>query len=224
MVVALVTAFAEYYALALGEYEIAQLAYDIERNDLGLSGGKQDQYAAAFGGFNFMEFYANDRVIVNPLRIKDWVWAELEASLVLYFTGVSRSSAKIIDEQSKNVREGRSESLDAMFRLKVEATQMKEALLRGDLIRFASVMQSGWQAKKQMASSITNAMIDELEVLAFDNGARATKVSGAGGGGFMMFICDPADRVRLVRALSGAGGTIYDTHFTPHGASSWKIG
>lgn len=224
MVVALVTAFAEYYALALGEYEIAQLAYDIERNDLGLSGGKQDQYAAAFGGFNFMEFYANDRVIVNPLRIKDWVWAELEASLVLYFTGVSRSSAKIIDEQSKNVREGRSESLDAMFRLKIEATQMKEALLRGDLIRFASVMQSGWQAKKQMASSITNAMIDELEVLAFDNGARATKVSGAGGGGFMMFICDPADRVRLIKALSGAGGTVYDTHFTPHGASSWKIG
>lgn len=224
MVVALVTAFAEYFGLALGEYEVAHLAYDIERVDLGLSGGKQDQYAAAFGGFNFMEFYANDRVIVNPLRIKDWIWAELEASLVLYFTGVSRSSAKIIDEQSRNAREGRSESLDAMFKLKVEATEMKEALLRGDLVRFASVMQSGWQAKKQMASSITNDMIDELELLAFNNGARATKVSGAGGGGFMMFICDPADRVHLVRALSGAGGNVYDTHFTPHGASAWKIG
>lgn len=224
MVVALVTAFAEYFGLPLGEYEIAQLAYDIERKDLQLAGGKQDQYAAAFGGFNFMEFYADDRVIVNPLRIKDWIWSELEASLVLYFTGVSRASAKIIDEQSRNIREGRTDSLDAMHRLKQEAVQMKEALLRGDIARFAQVMQSGWLAKKQSASSITNPMIDELEALAFANGAHAAKVSGAGGGGFMMFICDPAERVRLVRALSGAGGTVYDTHFTPYGASSWKIG
>ncbi|UNK48882.1 dehydrogenase [Lysobacter sp. S4-A87] len=224
MVVALVAAFAEYFGLALGEYEIAQLAYRIERNELGLAGGKQDQYAAAFGGFNFMEFYDGDRVVVNPLRVKDWIWSELEASLVLYFTGVSRASAKIIDEQSRNVRDGRSDSIDAMQRLKVEAVQMKEALLRGDFVRLASVMQSGWQAKKQSATSITNPMIDELEALAFANGARATKVSGAGGGGFMMFICDPADRVGLVRALRGAGGTVYDTHFTHQGASAWKIG
>lgn len=224
MVVALVTAFAEYFGLALGEYEIAQIAYRIERNDLGLAGGKQDQYAAAFGGFNFMEFYDGDRVIVNPLRIKDWIWSELEASLVLYFTGVSRASAKIIDEQAQNVRDGRSESLDAMHRLKVEAVQMKEALLRGDFARLAAVMQSGWLAKKQMASSITNPMIDELETLAFESGAKATKVSGAGGGGFMMFLCDPADRVRLERALGSAGGTVYDTHFTHQGATAWKIG
>ncbi len=224
MVVALVTAFAEYFGLALGEYEIAHLAYDIERKDLQLSGGKQDQYAAAFGGFNFMEFYADDRVVVNPLRIKDWIWSELEASLVLYFTGVSRASARIIDEQSRNISQGRSDSLDAMHRLKLEAVQMKEALLRGDLPRFAEVMQSGWQAKKQSAASITNPMIDELEALAFASGARAAKVSGAGGGGFMMFICDPAERVRLVRTLSEAGGTVYDAHFTPHGATSWKIG
>lgn len=224
MVVALVTAFAEYFRLALGEYEIAHLAYSIERNDLGLAGGKQDQYAAAFGGFNFMEFYDSDRVIVNPLRIKDWIWTELEASLVLYFTGVSRASARIIDEQSRNIREGRSDSLDAMQRLKQEASQMKEALLRGDFPRLAAVMQSGWLAKKNTAASITNPMIDELEALAFRNGARATKVSGAGGGGFMMFLCDPADRVGLVRSLGGAGGTVYDTHFTSQGATAWKIG
>ncbi|MDQ8051139.1 dehydrogenase [Luteibacter sp.] len=224
MVVSLVTAFAEYFNLPFGEYEIAQLAYDIERKDLALSGGKQDQYAAAFGGFNFMEFYADDRVVVNPLRIKEWVWSELEASLVLYFTGVSRSSAKIIDEQSRNVREGRSESLSAMHRLKQEAVQMKEAVLRGDLNQLARVMQSGWEAKKLSASSITNSGIDELEKLAFANGAKAAKVSGAGGGGFMMFLCDPADRVKLVRSLAGAGGTVYDTHFTSNGASSWKIG
>lgn len=224
MVVALVTAFVEYFGLALGDYDVAHLAYEIERKDLGLAGGKQDQYAAAFGGFNFIEFYAGDRVIVNPLRVKEWIWAELEASLVLYFTGVSRSSARIIDEQSRNIQEGRSDSLDAMHQLKQEASQMKEALLRGDLSRLARVMQAGWQAKKQSASSITNPMIDDLEALAFASGATATKVSGAGGGGFMMFLCDPANRIGLVRALNSAGGSVYDAHFTPYGATSWRIG
>lgn len=223
MVVALVAAFNEYFGLALGEYEIAQLAHDIERKDLGLSGGKQDQYAAAFGGFNFMEFYGAGHVIVNPLRIKDWIRAELEASLVLYFTGVSRASAKIIDEQSRNIRDGRADSLEAMHRLKEEATRMKEALLRGDLGRFAEVMRAGWDAKKRSAACITNPAIDDLERLAATNGALATKVSGAGGGGFMMFVCDPSDRVRLVRALAATPGAVYDAHFTHEGATGWKL-
>lgn len=223
MVVALVTAFAEYFGLALGEYEIAHLAYTIERHDLGLTGGKQDQYAAAFGGFNFMEFYAGDRVIVNPLRIKDWIRAELEASLVLCFTGVSRASAKIIDEQSRNISEGDAASLDAMHRLKDEASRMKEALLRGDFSRLAEVMQAGWLAKKQSAASISNPRIEEIEAVAVAHGARATKVSGAGGGGFMIFLCDPADRIGLVRALAAAGGTPYDAHFTLQGATAWKV-
>lgn len=223
MVVALVTAFAEYFGLALGEYEIAHLAYAIERQDLGLAGGKQDQYAAAFGGFNFMEFYAGDRVIVNPLRIKDWIRAELESSLVLCFTGVSRASAKIIDEQSRNISDGDAGSLDAMHRLKDEASRMKEALLRGDFARLAEVMQAGWLAKKQSAASISNPRIEEIEAVASAHGARATKVSGAGGGGFMIFLCDPADRIGLVRALAAAGGTLYDAHFTLHGATAWKV-
>jgi D-glycero-alpha-D-manno-heptose-7-phosphate kinase len=222
MVVALVTALAEYFGLAMGEYEIAHLAYCIERHDLAMAGGKQDQYAAAFGGFNFMEFHAEDRVIVNPLRIKDWVLAELEASLVLYFTGVSRSSAKIIDEQARNAATGVQSSVDAMHALKQEAVRMKETLLRADLPGFARTMQGGWEAKKRMASSISNPMIDNLERLAAANGAVATKVSGAGGGGFMMFVCDPADRVRLSRVLAAEGGSLLDFHFNPQGAIAWR--
>lgn len=222
LVVALVTALAEYFTLALGEYETARLAYEIERHDLALAGGKQDQYAAAFGGFNFMEFHRDDRVIVNPLRIKDWVLAELEASLLLYFTGVSRESAKIIDEQSRNAASGQQRAVDAMHRLKEEAVQMKEALLKGDLPAFAQTMQAGWEAKKQMATSITNPMIDAVEVAAVANGALATKVSGAGGGGFMMFVCDPADRVRLSHALLAEGGSLLDFHFNKRGAIAWR--
>ncbi|MBT2117222.1 dehydrogenase [Dyella sp. LX-66] len=223
MVVALVQAFAEYFALPLGEYEVAHLAYDIERKDLGLAGGKQDQYAAAFGGFNFMEFYKDDRVIVNPLRIKDWVWSELEASLVLYFTGVSRASADIIDQQSRNVVEGNRSSIDAMHSLKQEAVQMKECVLRGDLHGLARTLQAGWEAKKHMASSISNPVIEQVERVAFASGAHAAKVSGAGGGGFMMFMCSPDKRIALTRALAEQGGRLLDFHFTQQGATSWRI-
>ena len=222
LVVALVTALAEHFSVPLGEYEIAHLAYEIERVDLGLAGGRQDQYAAAFGGFNFMEFHRGDRVIVNPLRIKDWVLAELEASLLLYFTGVSRESAKIIDEQSRNAASGQVRSIEAMHQLKAEAVLMKEALLRGDLAGFARTLQQGWVAKKAMASSISNPMIDALEAEAMANGAIATKVSGAGGGGFMMFVCDPVDRVRLSAALAAQGGRLLDFHFNPGGAAAWR--
>jgi D-glycero-alpha-D-manno-heptose-7-phosphate kinase len=223
MVVALVQAFAEYFMLPLGDYEVAHLAYDIERNDLKLAGGKQDQYAAAFGGFNFMEFYADDRVIVNPLRVKDWVWSELEASLVLYFTGVSRASADIIDQQSRNVVQGKQSSIDAMHSLKQEAVQMKECVLRGDLQGLARTLQAGWEAKKNMASSISNPLIEGVERLAFANGAHAAKVSGAGGGGFMMFLCNPDQRIRLTRALAEQGGRLLDFHFTQQGVTSWRI-
>ncbi len=223
MVVALVQAFTEYFSLPLGEYEVAHLAYDIERKDLGLAGGKQDQYAAAFGGFNFMEFYAHNRVIVNPLRVKDWVWAELEASLVLYFTGVSRASADIIDQQSRNIGENNQGSIDAMHRLKLEAVQMKECILKGNLRGLERTLQAGWIAKKQTATCITNALIEEVETVAFENGARAAKVSGAGGGGFMMFICSPEERIGLTRALVARGGSVLDFHFTQQGATSWRV-
>lgn len=222
LVVALVTALAEYFNLALGEYEVAHLAYEIERRDLALSGGKQDQYAAAFGGFNFMEFHCNDRVIVNPLRIKEWVASELEASLVLYFTGVSRESARIIDEQARNASTGATVPVDAMHALKEEAVQMKDALLKGKLDVFARTLQAGWMAKKRMANSITNPLIDAVEAVAVANGALATKVTGAGGGGFMMFVCDPGERMRLSRALATQGGKLLDFHFNPTGAVAWR--
>ena len=223
MVVALVQAFVEYFSLPLGEYEVAQLAYDIERGDLKLTGGKQDQYAAAFGGFNFMEFYDHERVIVNPLRIKDWVRAELEASLVLYFTGVSRSSADIIDRQVRNIDAQDADATQATHRLKDEAVRMKECVLKGDLHGLAETMQAGWEAKKQMASGINNALIDRMEQVAFAHGARAVKVSGAGGGGFMMILADPEHRIGLSRALLAEGGSILDFHFTKQGATSWRV-
>ncbi len=212
MVVAIVQAFNEALKLGLGEYEVARLAYEIERRDVGLSGGKQDQYAAAFGGFNFMEFSQGDRVIVNPLRVKDWIVNELEMSLVLFHTGRSRESARIIDEQVAHAGEPGSESLQAMHRLKEDAVKMKEHLLTGDLAEFARVLGGSWEAKKKLAASVTNPGIDAIFRAALDAGAHAGKVSGAGGGGVIMFMVDPRRRTAVRKALEACEG----------GAESWR--
>ena len=223
MVVALVKAFVEALALPLGEYDIARLAFEIERVDAGLQGGRQDQYAATFGGFNFMEFYAQDRVIVNPLRIKRWILSELEASIVLFYTGVSRSSAAIIAEQAQNISDHSAPPLAAMHQLKSDAYAMKEAVLKGDFRAFATVLNRSWQAKKQTAASISNPRIEHLMDTAMGAGAIAGKVSGAGGGGFITFIIDPLARMSVMRRLADEEGRVLACSFTKDGTQGWRI-
>lgn len=223
MVVSILKAFVEWQNLPLGDYEIARLAYEIERIDLGLSGGKQDQYAAAFGGFNFMEFLKNDMVIVNPLKVKRWIADELESNLVLYFTGKSRSSASIIEEQKKNTTSGNQKSIDAMHRIKQSAVDMKLALLKGDMEELARIVGRGWEDKKKMANAISNPVIEEAFEVAIKAGAKTGKVSGAGGGGFIMFFVNPARKKTVIDALSKLNGFTMPFNFTEGGAHGWKI-
>jgi D-glycero-alpha-D-manno-heptose-7-phosphate kinase len=223
MVVAILKAFTEWLNLPLGEYEIARLAYSVEREDLLLSGGKQDQYAATFGGFNFMEFLKDGGVIVNPLRIKRWIIDELEASLVLYYTGVSRCSAQIIDEQKRNTLLGNTQAIEAIHRIKQSSLEMKEFLLKGDITHFAKILEQAWNDKKQTASSISNSAIDHIFDIAINAGAVAGKVSGAGGGGFIMFVVNPVNRMRLLKALKQQEGSVVDFQFSEGGSHSWKI-
>jgi len=223
MVVAIVKAFTEWLNLPLGEYDIASLAYTIEREDLLLAGGKQDQYAATFGGFNFMEFFNDEKVIVNPLRLKRWIRNELEASLVLYYTGISRESASIIKKQIENTTNKNEKSIESMHELKRQAIAMKEALLRGDFTNFSDCLQKGWMAKKGMAETISNTFLDELYQYVLGNGAESAKISGAGGGGFMMIYCNPCNKPLLVKALREKGGTVMTPSFTEIGTQAWII-
>jgi D-glycero-alpha-D-manno-heptose-7-phosphate kinase len=223
MVVAIIRAFIEWLNLPVGDYEMAWMAYEVERLDLNLSGGKQDQYAAAFGGFNFMEFMKDDRVIVNPLRVKQWIIDELEASMVLYYTGASRSSAKIIDEQKKNTSSGNQEALEAMHRIKQSSIEMKEAILMGNICRFGEILGRAWEDKKKMAVSITNENLESIFKVAMNAGALTGKISGAGGGGFIMFVVDPVKRIHVINALNILSGRVVDFDFTKGGCHSWKI-
>lgn len=223
LVVAMLEAYRELLALPLGEYDVARLAYDIERIDVGEKGGRQDQYAAAFGGFNFIEFGAGDNVIVNPLRVRSAIRHELEAMIVLHFTGVSRSSSSIIQEQSNALNAEDGVSLNALHDLKNDAIAMKKALLSNDISSFCSILKSGWEAKKKTSSAVSTPQIDALFDEALRLGAKAGKVSGAGGGGFVMFLVDPDQRPHFIKNLKGSGGWTSTCTFEETGAQAWRL-
>ena len=223
LVVAIIKAYEEWLNLPLGEYDIAALACKIERDDIGLAGGKQDQYAATFGGFNFMEFYENERIIVNPLRLKRWIRNELEASLILFYTGVSRDSCEIIKEQIEHTEKGDIKNIESMHEMKNQAVLMKESLLKGDFKGFSDCLLKGWLAKKNSAASISNSFLDELYQYAIINGAESAKISGAGGGGFMMIYCNPCRRIELINALREKQGLVLTPSFTEIGTQAWTI-
>jgi len=223
LVSSVVGAFKEWLRLPLGEYDIAHLAYEIERIDMAMAGGKQDQYAATFGGVNFIEFYNNDRVIVNPLRIKQEYIKELEFNIVLYYTGTSRLSSKIIEAQSKNVTSKNKKSIEAMHKLKEQAHLMKEAVLKGNINEIGEILDFGWKYKKQTAVEISNPVIDEIYQEALRVGSTGGKISGAGGGGFFIFFCPGNSRYRVIESLQKYGGEFRRFNFTEYGLLSWTI-
>jgi D-glycero-alpha-D-manno-heptose-7-phosphate kinase len=221
--VAILGAFVEWLNLPLGDYDIAQLAYEIERKDLGLAGGKQDQYAATFGGFNFIEFEKDNKVIVNPLRIKSLYKSQLEWNLVLYYTGTSRDSADIIVAQEKDFKKSNTEAVQAAHRIKEYAYLMKEALLKGEIHKIGELLDESWQFKKKMASAISNPLLDEIYNAAISAGATGGKISGAGGGGFMIFYCPGSTKTNVIKALNEFGGRAYNFIFEDTGLYSFSV-
>jgi D-glycero-alpha-D-manno-heptose-7-phosphate kinase len=223
LVVAMLEGYRQLLSLPLGEYDLAHLAYEIERIDCGLSGGKQDQYAASFGGFNFIEFAANDKVIVNPLRIRRHIISELEASIILFFTGTSRDSASIIIDQIKTVGNDNSKALEGMHAIKRSAYLIKELLFKNDVRGIASEFNRAWNAKKSTSRYISTPLIDNIENSVLKAGATSVKVSGAGGGGFMIIFVEPERKCNVTRSLEKFDGHIQEFNFTTEGVFSWTL-
>ena len=221
MVVALVSLFKEYYRRPLTSYEIAALAYDIERNSLGLKGGMQDQYSATFGGFNFIE-YIGDKVVVNPLRLDPATLHELHYSLILCYTGHTRQSAGIIDNQMQHVEDGDRKAVNATHALKDLCIEMKNALLQGELATFGNLLHESWQQKKKIANRITNARIDRMYAETRKLGALGGKIVGAGGGGYLLMFT-PFDRRHLIKKrLVELGAQPVDFNFDFDGVVTWR--
>jgi D-glycero-alpha-D-manno-heptose-7-phosphate kinase len=221
MMVALTGLLARHYAIELSHYDTAHLAHAIERDDLSITGGMQDHYAATFGGFNFIEFA--DRVIVNPLRIRDEIRHELEFSLLLCFTGMTRESAWIIDDQTRRAEAHAKDTIEGLRAQKDLAIGMKAALLTGALHHFGELLGEAWTQKKRMSPLITNPRIDELYDLALRNGALGGKVTGAGGGGYLLLFCDFAKKHRVIEALELAGANVTEFTFSQEGMMTWMV-
>ena len=223
MVVCMLKAYAEWLNLPLGDYDIANLAYSIEREDLQMQGGKQDQYAATFGGINFMEFSKGNRVIVNPLRIRSRIINELQHSLLLYYTGQSRESSKIIAQQVCITEQKNRISIKLMHRMKQIAREMKEAIFQAQFPKFVELLNEGWMVKKQTSNAISNPEIDHIYQYAMQHGASAGRISGAGGGGFFLFYVNMLQRMELVFALEQLGGKVIHPQIVNKGAEAWSI-
>lgn len=222
VIVALIGLLKHWKRLPLTNYEIAKLAYYIERVDLGIKGGMQDQYAAVFGGFNFIEFSAS-AVVVNPLRVAQDILNELEYHLLLCYTGRTRLSANIINTQVEAYVRQEAEVVQAMDELKAITIDLKNALLQGRLDDFGGLLHEAWDHKKKMARQITNPTIDTLYQTAREYGALGGKILGAGGGGYLLLYC-PFDQKHIIaEQLENLGGQVVEFTFDFHGLQTWEV-
>lgn len=201
MVVAQLAAYARWLGRSIEPEELARMAYSIERIDLNMSGGYQDQWAAAFGGINFLEFHPGGQVSVTPMRISRALRESLQDHLLLCNTGYPRSSMELIRKQVENVEAGDPHTLDSLHSLKADALFVREILQKGDLVSFASSLRRAWEAKKRLASGISNPHLDFIYSTAIKAGALAGKLAGAGGGGFMLFLVPPKKKSAIIAAL-----------------------
>jgi D-glycero-alpha-D-manno-heptose-7-phosphate kinase len=222
VMVALIGLLKEYHRMSLTDYEVAELAWSVEREDLGIKGGLQDQYAATFGGFNFIEMDASG-VVVNPLRIPADVVHELEHNMLLCYTGRTRQSDHIIDDQTKRFAGGDDRTLEGLRMQKRLAQEMKDALLRRRLNEFGDLLGAAWEFKKQMSPRITTSFIDEAYAAARAQGALGGKVTGAGGGGYMLFYCPFHLKHRVAETLTRIGGSVTEFEFAHQGLTTWAI-
>ncbi len=221
VMVAMLIAMARWKGIMMDGYRLADLAFQVEREDLQIAGGYQDQYAATFGGFNFIEFHGRNDVVVNPLRIKKEILHELQYNLLLCYTGNVHVSANIIKDQVKNYE--KKDGFAAMCEVKALAYAMKDELLKGNLNTFGKLLDYGWESKKRMSSKITNPQVDQLYEEAKKAGALGGKLLGAGGGGYLLVYCPYNVRHKVAERLEAAGGQLTDWNFELRGAQSWVV-
>ena len=222
LMVALLAVLREWLKLDLSAYDMAELAYRVERQDLKLAGGRQDQYAASFGGFNYIEFDAQGTV-VTPLRLRRETLEELEFRLLLCYMGQTRQSAKIIERQTKGYTSGRKSTIQGLHALKAQTAEMKRALLLGHVDGFGELLHQAWLHKKKLAEGISTPIVDKMYEVARKEGALGGKMTGAGGGGYFLFLTRFDRRHRVSAALEKLGGQVVPFQFESRGVRSWSV-
>jgi D-glycero-alpha-D-manno-heptose-7-phosphate kinase len=180
-----------YLQQPISKYDLAERSFHIARHLLGKHVGKQDEYAAAFGGLNFISFHSDGSTLVEPVDVNPAVLAELQTNLMLFFTGSAHHSWSILKEQESSTRNQTGGAVDALHEVKALGLRMRSALQQGDIRELGILMHEGWQAKRRISTKISTPRIDELYTLAREAGALGGKITGAGGGGFLLLYCEP---------------------------------
>ena len=222
LVVALVSALANHQDVSMTTHELAHLAWQVERIDMAIEGGLQDQYASAFGGINLLEF-SGEGVEVQPLKLRPAVLNELAYRLILVYTGQTRMSGDIIAQQVEGYRQEDPSVMAALDEMKTITRDMKDMLVRGRLDDFGDLLDAGWQSKKRLASGIATPQIDELYVEAKKAGALGGKITGAGGGGHLLLFCQFDRRHRIRDAIEKMGASVEGFSFEPKGVQTWQV-
>lgn len=205
------------------DYNMAELAYHLERNILKNEGGRQDQYCSTFGGLNFMEFKGNDFVRVSPLRIKQDILLELEKNLLLVYIGSRNPSGDIIKDQINKYTSRDKTVVDALNTTKQLALEMKKNLLKGDLNIFGELLHQSWLEKKKFSNMVSTPLINKMYDIARNHGAIGGKVTGGGGGGHMIFYCKPNTEHIVGHKLKEAGAKVVDFSFDFKGLQTWEV-
>lgn len=202
------------------QYEMAELAFQAERLDLGISGGWQDQYASVFGGFNFLEF-KKDQNIVHPLKIQKEILLQLEESLVLCNTGTTHESGDIHSDQKNEMQ---NNEIAQLVKSNVDLCyEIRNQLLKGKLHDFGQSLNKAWQTKRRLSSKISSPKLDKIYDDAILNGAVGGKLLGAGGGGFFLFYVETEKRTFFIEHILSAGLIPTNFRFEPEGLLGWKV-
>lgn len=222
MVVMILGLFRQWLGLLLNDQALAELAYEIERHDMQIVGGKQDQFAAAFGGFNLIEF-TREGTFVTPLRLGTATLNELECNLLFCFTGNTHPEGDILKAQIASYTDRGQESYASLDRLKEITQAMKRALLAGRVMSFGELLHEAWLCKRTLAKGISNERIERLYNLARGKGALGGKILGAGGGGYLLLFTPFHKCPKVAAALEEAGAHIVPFSFVHHGLQTWRV-
>lgn len=223
VVVSLIATIKKMINLSLSKYDIAKLAVRVEREELRIKGGLQDQYASTFGGFNFIEFSKNQNVLVTPLRVPEEIENELMTRLVLVNTKRTRFSGDILKRHMENYKKRKGDIIEALLEAKENSIDMKDALLKGEIDMFGKLLEDGWQQKKRRDPDITNKEIDKIYTYAKNAGAVGGKLLGAGGGGHILLLCEYGKNHKVEEKTRKLGCEILPFSFEHRGVQTWKI-
>ncbi len=225
MIVSIIKAFAEWFKISLSKYDVAMIAYKIERKDLKLVGGVQDHFSASYGGFNYIEIKKKtNKIKIKPIKISNYMKNELSSKFLLLYTGISRGSEKIIESQISYIDKNQKKSIQAMIKMKKNTKNMRSYLMNDKKVKdIIKILKSNWLYKKKTGKGVSNLSVNKIIEKLYKLKSEAVKISGAGGGGFILIVTPTENIFNIKNNLKFTGISFFNFGFEDRGVHSWIV-